>query len=648
MPRNPSLKRRSFLTGTAVAAAGLASEAKAQGKAPSSGASAAASPKAAGPSAAAMAAETRVPPELPPLTTQKTGSDFMIDVIKTLKIDYLTCVPGSTFRALHESVINYGNNTAPEFITCLHEEASIAMAQGYAKVAGKPLFVMVHGTVGLQHASMAIYNAYADRVPMLIVTGNADDANDRRPGIEWLHSVQDGAAQVRDYTKWDDSPGSLGAFADSTVRAYQLSTAVPMAPVLIVADTGLQERPLEEREARGLKIPKYVPLIPPEADGNAVRELAKALVAAQNPVLIVDRYARTANAMGLLVQFADLLNIPVVDQRGRVNFPNRHPLNHSTRGGALIAQADFILALEPTDLFGSLNNMSDVLIRQTKSRTKVNVKLARISSDSLLVRSNYQDFQRYSPVDFDLAGDAEATMPALIAAVQHELSDARKLQLTARGDKLRDLSKGFLDAAWQAAGYGWDASPISTARLDAEIWAQIKDDSWAMGSDLAGWANRLWNMDKPWHHNGSAGAGGVGQATPAAVGAALANRDAGRYTVAIVGDGDFNMVGPGALWTAAHHKIPVLIVIHNNRAYHQEYMHIQRMANRHNRGIDRNWIGTTIRDPNINYAKVAEGMGVRGIGPITDPRGLAPALKQALAIVKKGEPVLIDAVTQPR
>ena len=218
-----------------------------------------------------MAAETQTPPAAPALTTQKTSSDFMVDVIKTLKIDYLTCLPGSTFRALHELIINNppNPNRTPEFITCLHEDTAVAIAHGYAKTAGKPMAAMVHGTVGLQHAAMAIYNAYADRVPMVILSGNANDAMDRRPGVEWEHSVQDGGALVRDFVKWDDNPGSLQAWAESTVRAYQLTNAVPTAPVLLIADTKLQEEPLEAHEEARLRIPKYRPQVAPQADAGA-------------------------------------------------------------------------------------------------------------------------------------------------------------------------------------------------------------------------------------------------------------------------------------------------------------------------------------------------------------------------------------------
>ncbi len=209
----------------------------------------------------------------------------------------------------------------------------------------------------------------------------------------------------------------------------------------------------------------------------------------------------------------------------------------------------------------------------------------------------------------------------------------------------------MMDLAVTEAAYAWDASPITTARLSAELWAQIKDKDWSLVSDVApgmsNWPLRLWNFEKHYQFIGGAGGYGVGYGAPSSVGAALANRAHGRLSVNIQCDGDL-MYAPGVLWTAAHHRIPVLNVMHNNRAYHQEVMHIQRMGNRHNRGIDRAGIGTTIGEPYIDFAKLAQSMGVHGEGPISDPKELGPAIRRAIEVVERGEPALVDVVTQPR
>jgi len=591
-------------------------------------------------------AETSVPPEVDVLTTEHCGSDFMLDVLRSLDIEYVCSNPGSSFRALHESIVNYGGNRKPEFITCLHEESSVGMAHGYAKVEGKPLGVLAHGTVGLQHAAMAIYNAYCDRVPVFMIVGNSLDATMRRPGVEWLHSVQDAASIVRDFVKWDDTPISLQHFAESAARAYKIAMTPPMEPVLLVADSELQERPLAEKDR--LSPQRITRTTPPQGDSGAVAEAARLLVAAQSPVLIADRAARTAAGMKYLVELAETLQAPVIDQGGRMNFPSRHPLNQSSRARALVADADVIVGLELTDFWGAVNTYRDQLERSSRRITKAGAKLISVTAGDLYMKSNYQDFERYPEIDIAMAADAEATLPALIEAVKRLLTADRRNALQDRGQKLAAAHRSSLEQARLDATYAWDASPISTARLFAEVWAQIRTEDWSLvSSSQSNWAPRLWTFDKYHQFIGGSGGAGVGYGAPAAVGAALANRKYGRLTVNIQNDGDL-MYAPGVLWTAAHHRIPLLNVMHNNRAYHQEVMHLQRMANRHNRGIDRAAIGTTIDDPNIDYSKMAQSMGLYAEGPITNPRDVGPAIRRAIAAVKRGEPALVDVVTQPR
>jgi acetolactate synthase-1/2/3 large subunit len=591
-------------------------------------------------------AETEVPPEVDVLTTEHCGSDFMVDVLRSLDLEYVASNPGSSFRALHESVINYGANQKPEFITCCHEESSIAMAHGYSKVEGKPMAVFAHGTVGLQHAAMGIYNAYCDRVPMFIVVGNTLDATMRRPGVEWEHSVQDAASIVRDFVKWDDTPISLQHFAESAARAYKIAMTPPMEPVLIVADSELQERPLAQKEK--LQVQRITRPGAPQGDAGAVAETAKLLVGAQTPVIVADRAARTAAGMKYLVELAELLQAPVIDQGGRMNFPSRHPLNQSSRGRALVSEADVILGLELTDFWGTVHAYRDQLERSWRPITKAGAKLISITAGDLYIRSNYQDFERYPEIDIAMAADAEATLPSLIEAVKRLITPDRKTAFQARGAKLATAHQAALEQARTDASYAWDASPISTARLCTELWAQIKTEDWSLvSSTQSNWPARLWNFDKYYQYIGGSGGAGVGYGAPAAVGAALANKKYGRLTVNIQNDGDL-MYAPGVLWTAAHHRIPLLSVMHNNRAYHQEVMHLQRMSNRHNRGLERASIGTTIEDPNIDYSKLAQSMGLHAEGPVTDPKDLGPALKRAIAAVKRGEPALVDVVTQPR
>jgi len=638
------IKRRQFLAGVAAApAAGLAATAT---RAVAQTAPAQAS------SVPAIPRDERSLNDMPPQTQGKSGSDFMVDVIKTLNIDYCASVPGSTFRGLQESMITYGNNKKPEFITTLHEDSAAAMCHGYAKVAGKPMACMVHGTVGLQHASMAIYNAFADRVPMLVLSGNIGNSATRQMNVEWNHSAQDQAITVRDFTKWDDQPTSLQGFADSMVRAYDLMTTVPMAPVLITADGDLQEDTIPPGMEKKLYIPKLKERGHPAGDPALVRDAAKMIVAAENPVIYVNRYARTERGPALLTELAELLQAPVVDNHGRQNMPNRHRLNHTPRREATLANADVILALEPVDIWGLTNYVADLIGRPAlPPRRQANLKIIHIGSEMLLTKSNFQDSQRYGQADIEIAGDAEATMPTLIEAVKTEINASDKTRLSARGQKLREASAKFLDQYRQDVAYQWDARPISSGRMVMELWDQIKNEDWMMPTEsqfISDWPFRLWDMNKLYHHIGGSGAQGIGYNTPAALGAALANKEHGRVTVAIVGDGDFNMA-PGVLWTATHHKIPILYLVHNNRAYHQEVMMIVKMADRRMRANHPNlYVGTKIEDPNIDYAKIAQGYGMYAEGPISDPKDLAAAIRRGVDRVKRGEPALIDVVSDGR
>jgi len=639
--RKDSVNRRDFLkaAATGTAAAAIAATPAAAAAAPP--------PRITAPPPLLKLADA-APATAEVLTVDRPGSDFMVDVLKSLDFEYLCANPGNSFRSLHESLINYGGNSRPEFITCCHEESSVAMGHGYAKIEGKPLLVCVHGTVGLQHASMAIYDAFCDRVPVYIILGNFSDAAVRFGPVDWTHAAQDPAAMIRDYTKWDDNPVSLQAFAESAVRAYKIATTPPMMPVALVAGHELQEDPVPD--GANVSVPKLTMTSPPVGDSGAVAEAARLLVAAENPVLVTDRVARTPAGLARMIELAELLQAPVIDRNGRMNFPTRHPLNHTERAGATIAGADVIAGLELTDFWSTVNSVRGQVNPTWRPSTKPGAKLISVTANDLFQKSNYQDFQRYTPVDLAIAADGEATLPSLIEAVRHQITDDRKRAFADRGAKHAAAHEQAMEAAREAAASGWDASLISTARMSAEIWAQIKNEDWSLVSNCqfqSRWPLRLWDFNKHYHYIGAEGGYGVGYGAPAAVGAALANRKHGRLTVSIQNDGDL-MFAPGVLWTAAHSRIPILIVMHNNRAYHQELMQIQIMANQHQRGITRAGIGNLLDDPAIDFAKLAQSMGVHGEGPISDPKELGPAIRRAIEVVKSGHPALVDVLTQPR
>jgi thiamine pyrophosphate-dependent acetolactate synthase large subunit-like protein len=316
--------------------------------------------------------------------------------------------------------------------------------------------------------------------------------------------------------------------------------------------------------------------------------------------------------------------------------------------GQLIRNADLVLGLEVGDLWGQLNSVGDPY-HDYRRVAKPDVKVISINVADLYTKSNYQDFQRFAPTDLSIAGDVEATLPALTEAVKSALTNERRNVLSDRASRFRTMSEQAAQAARAAAAVGWDASPVTTARLAAEVGAAVQNENWslAVGGASSGWTNRLWKMTEFHHHFGGSGGAGVGYAAPASIGIALANKAQGRFTVSIQPDGDL-MYAPGVLWTAAHHRIPLLMVMYNNRAYHQELMHLQRMAALHNRRMDQAQIGTGIYDPDIDYAKIAQGMGVWSEGPIANPADLAGSLQRAVQVVKSGVPALVDVVCQPR
>jgi acetolactate synthase I/II/III large subunit len=641
--KKTSVDRRGFLKGAAAGAAALVAKPELasaqQPVAPSNGQQTAqqipnrgANGSAAEPTQVALARETGARPVESSRVIEHPGSDYMVDVIKSLNIEYLAANPGSTYESLHESLINYGDNKMPEFLTACHEESAVAMAHGYAKIEGKPMMALIHGDIGLQHASMAIYNAYVDRVPIYMVAGNHSDGARRAPGVQSLHSAQDLGALVRDFTKWDDEPLSLGHFAETAVRAYNIAMTPPGGPVLIVCNAEIQGDPIQGSTPR---IPKLTLTTPPSGDLAAIREAAKLLIDAERPQIIAQRMARTPEGMTLLVELAELLQAPVNSQE-RMNFPTRHPLAGNGWQGY---QPDVTLNLE----------VADILPQARIDRTR-GAKTINITAVSLSHKSNIQDFGHYADIDLDIGADAQATLPALIEEIKKELTADRKRMLQERGAKLTEAHKKAADDQILQAQYGWDSSPVSLGRLCAELWPLIKNDDWSLVSwqgFIGNWPNRLWKFDKHYQYIGGQGAGGMGYGAPAAVGAALANRKHGRLSVSIQTDGDLNYA-PGVLWTAAHHRIPLLTIMHNNRGYHQEVMFVEEQAALHNRRGDRSHIGTKLWDPDIDYAKMAQAYGMHGEGPITNPDDLVPALKRGLEIVKKGEPAMIDVVTQPR
>jgi thiamine pyrophosphate-dependent acetolactate synthase large subunit-like protein len=570
----------------------------------------------------------------------RPGSDLMTQVLRDLGVEYVALNPGSSFEGLQESIINYGNppNKLPELITALHEESSVTMAHGYGKAEGKPMCAMLHGTIGIQHAAMSIYQAYYDRTPILLLAG-------RDEGFIAAHTAHDMAGMVRSFTKWDAQPKTLEESLTAIQRAYNEAITPPCAPTLVVLDIELQKE-----EAKTARVPAYQP---PRITGVEVaqaREIARGLLQAQNPRIAVGRL-RTPQGVKAAIELAELVgaSTSTTATNGPMSFPQRHPLC----GPGSNTNYDYTLGLE-TAPQGAQAAITNPGLSTLLSRDVTNIGFGGIAPGGAGRGGGGGGRGAAVAPAQAFTADPESSLPAIIDEVKRQLTADRRSMIQDRAAKHAEANQRArietLSQAVQARRAGWDASPVSTARIYSELWPLIMNEDWCLASpsNFSGGHNgQLWDHNKPYSYLGGQGAGGMGYGAPACVGAALAAKNRGRIVINVQCDGDLNYA-PGVLWTAVHHKLPMLTVMHNNRAWHQELMFVEYMCGVRGRGTDRGHIGTTLRDPFIDYAKMAASYGMASEGPISDPKLLAAALKRGVESVKKGNPFLIDVITQPR
>ncbi|MDX1404835.1 MAG: thiamine pyrophosphate-binding protein [Woeseiaceae bacterium] len=574
----------------------------------------------------------------PPLAraVERPGSDLMVQVLRDLDIEYIAANPASSFEGLQESIVNFGDppNYTPQFVSALHEESSVDMAHGYAKAEGRPMAVLLHSTLGLMHASMAIYQAYQYQVPIVMIAGR-DDTNFHR-----AQTANDVAGIVRSITKWDAQPRSLPAALDAIQECYRQAVTPPCGPALVVIDTELQKM-----EAGDLEVPAFVPAKISGISRNQARSIARALLAANNPRIAVGRF-RTPRGVSDAVTLAELVGASTSTRATMMpmSFPQRHPLC----GPGFDQDYDYLIGLETAGVDAAIIGPHR---RSLAGRDPTGIGYGLVREPPTPVWGPYAPPK---PGNNDMLADAEASLPAIIAEVKSLLDRDKARQITARAEQHAAANHvahvNGLQKAMQERRRGWNDSPISLARLFAELWLLIRDEDWCLASPTqfsSGHNRVLWDHNKPYSHLGMHGAGGIGYCIGASTGAALAAKSRNRIVINIQCDGDLNMV-PGSLWTAAHYRLPMLVVMHNNRAWHQEYMYAQYMAGVRGRGGDRAHIGTTFRDPFIDYAKLGEAYGVESEGPIADPSKLMAALKRGVNTVKQGRPYLIDVLTQPR
>jgi thiamine pyrophosphate-dependent acetolactate synthase large subunit-like protein len=557
------------------------------------------------------------------------GSDAIATMLRELDIPYVALNPGSSYRGLHDSIVNYLGNTRPRMLLCLHEESAVALAHGYAKVTGRPLAVIAHANVGLMHATMAIFNAWCDRVPMIVLgaTG-AVDAVRRRPWIEWIHTVRDQGALIRDYTKWDDQPSSIGAAQEALLRANMIAQTAPCGPVYINLNLELQE----DEIAAAPPQPETARFAPPpslEPAGPVLRQAAELLARAERPVMLMGRTSRDPEAWQRRIELAEAIGARVMtDRKAGAAFPTDHPLHAagpatslSPAGAELVASADVILSLDWIDLAGALKGAC-------RGRAPAG-KVIQVSVDQYVHNGWSMDYQGLPPADVYLLAEPDAAVPALLAEVRQirpnapPLPAARERRMQPPLSALETASVIEVPLLATALKEALAGAPVSMIRLPLS------------------WGEHLWDFRHPLDFLGADGGGGIGSGPGMAVGAALALRDGERLPVAVLGDGDF-LMGVTALWTAVRNSIPLLIVLANNRSFFNDELHQERVARERGRPAENRWIGQAIRDPDIDLAAMARAQGCIGIGPVDDPRRLLPVLNEAVAAVRAGKVCVVD------
>ena len=553
------------------------------------------------------------------------GSDAMAEAIRGCAVPFLALTPGSSYRGLHDSIVNYLGNDQPAMLTCLHEEHAVAAAHGYAKVTGTPMAVALHSNVGLMHATMAIYNAYCDRVPMLILGATGPlDAPRRRPWIDWIHTSADQAALVRPYTKWDDQPISVAASVESIYRANALTRSYPCAPTYVCLDVSSQEAPLSE----GFAVPgasRFPPFPRPVAGPDQVIEVANLLTSAKRPLLLVGRCGRDPAAWRNRVALAERLGAAVLtDLKAGGMFPTRHRLHPAAPSTFLSAEAkdlvrssDLILALDWIDLGGT--------VREAFGTDACPAKVIACTCDHALTNGWAKD--NFSLPVVDLAVGAHPD--ELVARLVTRLGDAPAGSIPGWPPP-----QACRSASDSSAGDG------QLGHLPADLAAALAETPHCLIRLPLAWSGEDLEVDDPLGYLGQDGGAGLGSGPGMAVGAALALDGSGRLPVAVLGDGDF-LMGATALWTAAHYRLPLLVVVANNGSYFNDEVHQERMALTLGRPVANRWVGQHIREPVPDIASLARSLGLLGYGRVTTDN-LRPTLRKAVADVKDGNAVVVD------
>jgi acetolactate synthase I/II/III large subunit len=575
------------------------------------------------------------------------GSDLMVEVLRELGIRYVALNPGASYRGLHDSLVNFSPGEPPEIVLCTHEEIAVALANGYTRATGAPMATALHNVVGLLHASMAIFNAWCDRTPMLNLGGGGPQDATLRRSTDWVHTALVQGNLVRDFVKYDDQPYSLESVPESLLRAYRIATTDPKGPVYVCLDADLQEQrmnaPLLVPDARLYRAPAA-----PAPNPEALREVADLLVKAEWPVIVAGEVGRTPQALVPLRELAETLAAPVIDADGRFAFPNTHSLDLTAAREQALRAADVVLALDVPSLGVPLG--PSLRERQTlELAVRPGTKIVHITLLECERQSFVSDTMWLVPVAVPIAAHTSIALPQLLELCRHQLGsqadaatriEARRVSAAALRTEAHKRSHAWIEQNWQQ-------KPISSARLYGELNSRLKGQSWALVHAHGRRWREVLEVTESGHGIGGGRGAGVGYGLPASIGAALAYKGSGRLCVSVLGDGDFLMTS-NALWTAARYSIPLLIMVFNNRSYYNDEEHQERMAVRRERPVDNKGIGVDLKDPAPDLAAMARALSVEGFGPITEPDQLGPTLDRAIEIVRSGQPAVIDVVTQPR
>ena len=561
------------------------------------------------------------------------GSDIVAAALREQNIPYICLNPGASYRGLHDSIVNYLGNESPKMIVCLHEEHAVAICHGYALVTDKPLAAVVHSNVGLMHATMAIFNAWCGRVPVIVIgaTGPVDAAK-RRPWIDWIHTTADQGALVRDYTKWDDQPGSAVAAVESIRRASLIARSKPSGPVYINLDVAMQEAPVEG-EPKFEPIARYQP--PPQTvpSRETIDEAVAVLKNAKRPLILCGRVARSEESWKQRVALAEWTGARVLTHiKEPAGFPTNHPLYLTESGWKFrpklvewLKGCDAILCLDWFDPAGSIHQAFPV--------GDGGPKVINASNDFQLHKGWSMDYQGLPAVDVWLSTTPEAAVSSLLEGLE-------RAKVPKRPVPQKVIPKIAPPTATSGAINITDMARVFAVKAEGQPLSIV--------SRPLGWPPNANVILGPLDFFGASGGGGLGAGPGIAVGAALALRDhhPGRIPVAVLGDGDY-MMGCNALWTAANMEIPMLLVVANNRSYYNDEEHQKHIAEHRGRPVENAPVGQRIETPPPDLVGIARGQGWDGEGPITDLAALPAALERAFAAVKQGKQYLLEVLIAP-